>query len=314
MRLGVEHAETLPVVDVQPHLVGEPFRVQAPAFGEGAARPDAREPAQRRAVGHLLLDRDLEVVAGHRLVERDARHDVQRSGRQVVAVHVVDAGALAVTRGRPVERERHVGLVEGLDQSHLARRLGEPSEVAGARPRMPRSICAFARSTRAWWESGDVLARRRLRASMRRGRVGEPERELRARRRSCWIASNRSTPSSCTSRGSSGRVVHARICEAYISSPPGSAPARPTPSRAGARRAAPAGSPASAGFTTSRTSRRRGRGLRRRRVPRASGRGSRRRRGRAVARAGSIERSTTTPGEVTPAATPSRATSAQASR
>ena len=132
--LGIEHAEALPVVDVQAHLVGQAFRVQAPAFGECAARLDAREATQGGPVGHLLLDRELEVMSGHGLVEGDARHDVERARRQVEPVHVVDAGALAVARRRPVEREGHVCLVEGLDESHLARGLRGAAEVARARP------------------------------------------------------------------------------------------------------------------------------------------------------------------------------------
>ena len=69
MRLVVEHAQPLPLVDVEAHLVGEALAVQAPSLAERAAGEQPAEPPQRGPVRHLLLDRDLEVVAGVGLVD-----------------------------------------------------------------------------------------------------------------------------------------------------------------------------------------------------------------------------------------------------
>ena len=78
VRLRVEHAEPLVVVDEQPHLVGEALAVQAPPLDERAAGEEPAEAPQRRPVGDLLLDRELEVMAGVRLVVARGGEVVQR--------------------------------------------------------------------------------------------------------------------------------------------------------------------------------------------------------------------------------------------
>ena len=65
---GVERQdpEAIHVAGVEAHLVREALRVQAPALGEGGG---AEGPLERGQARQLLGDRDLEVVARHRLVE-----------------------------------------------------------------------------------------------------------------------------------------------------------------------------------------------------------------------------------------------------
>ena len=128
MRLVVEHAEPLPSVQIEPHLVGEPLGIEAPALAVRAPGERAAEPAERRASGRLLFERDLEMVAGVRLVVGDRRDMVHRAIREVVRVDVVDPGTRAVFGRRVVERERLVGLTELLDPADLAVGAREPSE------------------------------------------------------------------------------------------------------------------------------------------------------------------------------------------
>src|SRR5207253_3518802 len=66
VRLRVEHPEALERILEQPHLVGEAFAVEPPTLDERTPAEDASETAERRAVPELLLDRELEVMAGVR--------------------------------------------------------------------------------------------------------------------------------------------------------------------------------------------------------------------------------------------------------
>ena len=129
--LRLEHPEPLPVVDVEAHLVGEALAVQAPALAERAPGEDPAEAPQRRPVRELLFDRDLEMMAGVRLVVREARDVVQRSLLQVRRVDVVGADARAVLGRRVVEAERRVLLAELLDRADLAVRVRHPAEEPG---------------------------------------------------------------------------------------------------------------------------------------------------------------------------------------
>jgi hypothetical protein len=65
-RVSSEHADALQRRCVEAHLVGEAFRVQAPAFAVGSDL----EFAEDRVQVQFLSERELQVVAGNGLVER----------------------------------------------------------------------------------------------------------------------------------------------------------------------------------------------------------------------------------------------------
>ena len=92
-----------------------------------------RAPKRRNSlsVGVLRLERDLEVMARHRLVEGRGREAVERPLRRVVGVEEVDAGAGAVRRRLDVERRRRVALLVRLDGTHLHGGHRQPAEPAG---------------------------------------------------------------------------------------------------------------------------------------------------------------------------------------
>ena len=59
------------------HLVGQPLGVQPPALDVGRAGHLGAEGPEAAQILEVHLDRDLEVVAGRRLVEGDGRDLVQ---------------------------------------------------------------------------------------------------------------------------------------------------------------------------------------------------------------------------------------------
>ena len=127
--LRVEHPEPLALVPVEAHLVGQPLAVQAPALDVGPADDAGAEPSERVEVRVLGLERDLEVVAGRRLVVGRRGELRVLAAREVVAVGVVDAVARAVRLGRVVVGERRVLLLVLLDRADLAVRPRQDTEV-----------------------------------------------------------------------------------------------------------------------------------------------------------------------------------------
>ena len=119
MGLPVEHAKSFGRIEVEPHLVRQAFRVQAPALDVGHAGHSGAHAAEGAQVRHLGLERDLEMMPGNGLVEAGAGQAQVAPARQVVRVDVVDPGAAAVDRGRVVEGGRRVGFLERLDRSDL---------------------------------------------------------------------------------------------------------------------------------------------------------------------------------------------------
>ena len=87
--LRLEHAEPLAIVGVEAHLVGEALGVEAPALDVRPAGHPRAERAERGQPLQLHLDRDLEVMAGRRLVERDRRELVELALGRLVGVDVV---------------------------------------------------------------------------------------------------------------------------------------------------------------------------------------------------------------------------------
>ncbi len=86
------------IVRVEAHFRCEPLGVQGPAFDE---RVVEGEPAHSRQV-EFLSERDLEVMAGHRLVKSDRGHDVP-GDRVTGHTRVEGSRSGAVGRARDVE-------------------------------------------------------------------------------------------------------------------------------------------------------------------------------------------------------------------
>src|SRR5205823_6744581 len=68
-------SEVVVRIGVEAGLEAEPLAIKAPALAE---RGDIREAAEIRQVAELAAERDLQVVAGHRLVQRQRLEVVQR--------------------------------------------------------------------------------------------------------------------------------------------------------------------------------------------------------------------------------------------
>ena len=81
--LVVEAAKVGSVRVIDTHVDSERLRVQAPALGEG--RPVAVD-AEQRQIRQLGLQRRLQVMARHGLMQRQRVHAIPRSRGQVVGV------------------------------------------------------------------------------------------------------------------------------------------------------------------------------------------------------------------------------------
>ena len=123
--VGREHAHPLELRRVQAHLVGQPFRVQAPALGVGVEEGQA---ADGREVGKLERQGELEVMARNGLVEGN-RLEVERGAlRRLVDVRVVGARAGTVQGRRHVVRGRGSLRLQLGDRLEGAHRLGQSAE------------------------------------------------------------------------------------------------------------------------------------------------------------------------------------------
>ena len=132
MHPGVDHQTARP-----PHLIGQPsvvavrigvepgfqaeaLGIQAPSLDEGGEAFETAEFGQIQ----FLLQRDLQVMPRHGLVQRQGLQFVQGPAGQVVGVDVVGTGAGAVAGAFPVvgrrRLRRHV-VRHGLDPVRQAR-------------------------------------------------------------------------------------------------------------------------------------------------------------------------------------------------
>ena len=87
--LVAEAAEPLFGRAVEAHLLAEELRIQAPALGEGG---DAGVAAEGGAGGCLLLQGDLQVMAGDGLMQRQGGQFVERSLIELAGVDDIAAG------------------------------------------------------------------------------------------------------------------------------------------------------------------------------------------------------------------------------
>ncbi len=104
----------------------EALGVQRPSFDE---RGVAAEATKVRYAGELLRDRDLQVVAGHRLVRRERLHLPLGARVERVRVHVVVAGAPGVVRSRLVVSGRRRLRAVTRDRRHTVRQSRQMSEL-----------------------------------------------------------------------------------------------------------------------------------------------------------------------------------------
>src|SRR6266550_1255863 len=141
---GVEHSEALGFVPEEAHLVGKLLAVEAPALDIRPTDDPGAQPAECIEPWVLHLERDLEMVAGDRLVVCRRGELRVLPARQVVAVGVVDPGTRAIGRRREVIRERGVLLLELLDRADLDAGLREGPEVARRDRHGPVDILASA--------------------------------------------------------------------------------------------------------------------------------------------------------------------------
>ena len=100
-----ELAELVVRIGIQPHLLAKALAVEPPALGEGR---ELVVTAEHRQLAELLRERDLQVMTGHGLVDRQHRDLVDRAFLRLVQVYVVIASASPVDRGRLVVRSRVV--------------------------------------------------------------------------------------------------------------------------------------------------------------------------------------------------------------
>ena len=89
----LEHAEVHVLVGEDTQLLADDFRIQAPAFDIGGFSAESTEVRQ---AGQLLLQRELEMMAGFGLMQEQVLAVPGFAGRQVVGIDVENAGAAAV--------------------------------------------------------------------------------------------------------------------------------------------------------------------------------------------------------------------------
>ena len=204
---GVErqHPEPVEVAGVEAHLVGQPLGVQAPALEVGR-RPEVA--AEVRQPAELLAERDLEVVAGHRLVVRERLGLVARPVLRVGRVDDVLAGPRAVLGGRAVVgRADVVLLVRGHLEDHARgqRQAPEPPghDLAGALEAGGRLVEHLLPRGEEQRRGPRAAPTGRARATRRRGCVPRARRSRgrcgRSRRARCGGAAPRRRRARCAS-------------------------------------------------------------------------------------------------------------------
>ena len=121
-----ELAELVVGVLVEAHLLAEALAVEAPALDE---RGGLEVAAELRQLAEFLRQRDLQVMARHRLVDRQHRDLVVRAFLGLVEVHVVVARARAVHRRALVVGRRGVRRDLLGDRPHAVRHARQLAEV-----------------------------------------------------------------------------------------------------------------------------------------------------------------------------------------
>ena len=109
-RVRGEHAHPRQVAAVEPHLVAQAFGIEPPALQVGV---DAEVDLCRVQRGRLAESRDLQVMAGDRLVERDRLELIGRPRRGVGGVEEEARRLPRGEIGRGVEGERPAGDLVG---------------------------------------------------------------------------------------------------------------------------------------------------------------------------------------------------------
>ena len=128
-----EPAEVAVRVFVEAHLEAETLGVETPALAVGADSEVASELGQVEFLG----ERDLQVMAGHRLVQGERFQGVERAILQAVGVHPVAARLVGIERGPHIAAAgvfRRDGVGNRLDRVGLA---GQPAEETRQRPVHP---------------------------------------------------------------------------------------------------------------------------------------------------------------------------------
>ena len=119
-------AELVVGILVEPHLFAEALAVEAPAFDE---RGGLEVAAELRQLAEFLRQRNLQVMARHRFVNRQHRDLVFRAFLGFVEVHVVVPRALAVHRRALVVGRRGVRCDLLGDLPHAVRHARQLAEV-----------------------------------------------------------------------------------------------------------------------------------------------------------------------------------------
>ena len=123
-----ELSHPIEVALVEPHLLAEVLGVERPALDEGVLLGVLAEGGDLQ---QLLGDRQLEMMAGDRLVDRQDPRLEARPGLRAVGVDEVLAGLGSVGDGVPVVGDVGVGRLVVRDLPDHALGLGEDPEVVG---------------------------------------------------------------------------------------------------------------------------------------------------------------------------------------
>ncbi|EEF93620.1 hypothetical protein CATMIT_01748, partial [Catenibacterium mitsuokai DSM 15897] len=127
-QLVLQIAEVVVRAFVHAQVLAQRFGVQAPAFGEGGLAAEAAELGQ---AGEFLLQRQLEVMAGNRLVQVQVFRVPGLARGQVIGVDVEDARPRAVFARTHVRTAGRRLRAEGFDRTDLERRLRRQRELFG---------------------------------------------------------------------------------------------------------------------------------------------------------------------------------------
>lgn len=118
-------AEAVPRRRMEPLLRGELLGVERPALDEG---DEGNDPPEEGNARHLLRERDLEMVAGNRLVVRERAHREARDLAGIAQVGVEDARPRAIEGRALVVGARRAPLLECGHALHDDGGAGQPPE------------------------------------------------------------------------------------------------------------------------------------------------------------------------------------------
>src|SRR5918999_2077138 len=114
-------------IRVQAQIVAKGFGVKSPPFDE---RGEAQMLPELRNVLELLRERNLQVMPGNRLVDRERFHLPLRACLQIVCVRVEVTWAPRLRRSLNVIGSRHVSLRVGRHGDYTVRRARQPTKQA----------------------------------------------------------------------------------------------------------------------------------------------------------------------------------------